>query len=195
MSDKEWQRWAATYAKEVRPIPPVLARARADRRRAAIGLTLVYAIVVPLGLTALQNLHRAHTIVAWASSLFKMVSVLAIIVGTHGATWGILGRTGSAPLQLLTDLERRHVARRRLGRLIPWLTGFVVCGTIGFEAASMIVAGRFSLLLALGTLAVCGATVGLMRRTVKRVGEVIDLELRQTAEARLLLMEGEDPPA
>jgi hypothetical protein len=76
---------------------------------------------------------------------------------------------------------------------MPWPTGFIVCGTIGFEAASMIVAGRFELSAAFGTLAVCGVTVGLVWWTVKRVGKVIDRELRQAAEGRRLLTEGEDP--
>jgi hypothetical protein len=130
--------------------------------------------------------------VALTSSLFAMVCILAIIVGIHGATWGILGSRGGAPLELLTDLERRHAGRRRLLRLMPWLTGFIVCGTIGFEAASMIAAGRFDLWAAFGTLAVCGVTVTLMWWTVRRVGDLIERELRQAAEARRLLADGEE---
>jgi hypothetical protein len=193
MSDEEWQRWAATYAEEVRPIPPVFRRALTDRKRAFVGVTLVYVLVGLLILSELRHLRDAHTSVAFASSLFSMVTLLAMIVGMHVATWGILGRTGSAPLQLLADLERRHAGRRRLLRLMPWLTGVIVCGTLGFEAASMIAAGRFDVWPALGTLAVCGVTVGLVWSTVRGVGRVIDRELRQSAEARRLLMEGDDP--
>ncbi len=192
MSDEEWRWWAATYAKEVRPIPPVMARARTDRRRAFIGLTFVYVIAALLILSELQNLRHAHTVMAVTSSLFTIVCVVALIVGLHVATWGIVGRTGSAPLQLLADLERRHAGRRRLIRLMPWLTGFVVCGSIGLEAASMIAAGRFDVSGALGALAVCGVTLGLVSWTVKRVGSVIDRELRQATEARRLLTDGED---
>jgi hypothetical protein len=193
MSDEEWERWAATYAKEVRPIPPVMARARTDRKRAFIGLTSVYVLAALLVLSELRHLRDAHTSLAFASSLFSMVFLLAFIVGIHVATWGILGRTGSAPLQLLADLERRHARRRRLLRLMPWLTGVIVCGTLGFDAASMIAAGRFDFWPAFGTLAVCGVTVGLVWSTVKGVGKVIERELRQAAEARRLLMEGDDP--
>ena len=192
MTDEEWQRWTATYAKEERPIPPVMVRARTDRRRAFIGLTLVYAIAAMLALSELQSLRHAHTILALTSSLFTIVCVLILIVGLHVATWGIVGPTSSAPLALLADLERRHARRRRLLRLMPWMTGFVVCGTIGIEAASMIAAGRFDLSAAFGTLAVCGVTVALVWWTVKRVGNVIDRELREAAEARLLLTEGDD---
>jgi hypothetical protein len=192
MSDEEWQRWAATYAKEVRPIPPVIARARTDRKRAVIGLTLVYVIVALLVVSELHNLRHAPTLVAFASSLFAVISVVVLIVGLHVATWGILGRSGSAPLQLLSDLERRHAGRRRLIRFMPWVTGLLVCGTIGFEAASMIAAGRFDPLAAVGTLAICGLTVAFVSWTVKRVGNLIDRELRQAAEARRLLAEGDD---
>ncbi len=73
---------------------------------------------------------------------------------------------------------------------MPWLTGFVVCGTIGFEAASMIAAGRFDISDAFGTLAVCGMTIALVWWTVKRVGNLIERELREATEARRLLAEG-----
>jgi hypothetical protein len=195
MSDEEWQRWAETYAKEVRPIPPVMARARTDRKRAFIGITSVYVLAALLVLSELQNLRHAHAIVDLASSVFVMVSLLAMIVGMHGATWGILGRTGSAPLQLLADLERRHARRRRLLRLLPWLTGFVICGTIGLEAASLSAGRRFDLSAELGALAICGVTGGLVWWSVKSVGRTIDRELRQAAEARRLLTEGDDSEA
>jgi hypothetical protein len=194
MSDEEWQRWAATYAREGRPIPPVMGRARTDRRRALVGVAGVYVISGLVVLLTLPELRQAHTVVALVSWLFIPLCLLIIIVGLHVATWGILGQSGGAPLDLLTDLEQRHARRRRLIRLLPWLAGFCVCGTIAIAVISMLADGRFDVPAALATLGACAATAGLVWLTVRRVGKVIDRELRQSAEARWLLTEGEDLP-
>jgi hypothetical protein len=193
MSDEEWQRWMATYAKEGRPIPPVMGRARTDRRRALIGVTGVYALGGLLVLLELPELRHAHTIGAFASWLLAPLCVLIIIVGLHAATWGILGQSGGAPLDLMTDLELRHARRRRLIRLLPWLTGLCVSATIAEAVISMVAAGRFDLPAALAALGACAATAGIVWLTMRRVGKVIDRELRQSAEARRLLTDDDDP--
>ena len=192
MSDDEWQRWAVTYAKEVRPIPPVMRRARTDWKRALAGLTVVYLVAAFLVLAGLRELRGAHTIVAVASALFTMLCGPIVIVGLHVAMWGKFGRTGRAPIDLLADLQRRHAGRRRLIRFLPWLTGFAVCGTIAIQVMSMLAAGQLDLPPALATLAICAATIGLVWFAIRRTGKVIDSELRQAAEARRLLAEPDD---
>ncbi len=193
MSDEEWQRWMATYAKEGRPIPPVMGRARTDRQRALIGLTGVYALGGTAILAELSELRQHHTTAALASSLFTALCVLIIIVGVHVTTWGILGRSGGAPLDLLADLEGRHARRRRLARLLPWITGLVVGGTVAIQVMSMLTTGRFDLPATLETVATSATTIALVWFVKKRVGAVIDRELRQSAEARRLLAEDDDP--
>jgi len=138
MNDDEWNRWATTYAREQRPMPPVLARARTDRRRAILGLTVGYGLAALLALPDVRELARAHSWVAIASSLFMLLFVLAIVVGAQVAMWGTIGRGSSAPLDLLADLERRHAGRRRLIRFMPWLLGVGVCGTIATAAADLL---------------------------------------------------------
>lgn len=194
MNDEEWQKWAATYAKETQPLPPIVKRVLSDRKRGLIGLTLVYLISALLIVLEIPELQNAHTTTALMSPLLAMVLVLVLAVGVHGLTWGAFRRTGVTPLRALSDLERRHAARRRLMRFLPWITAFGVLGTMGIEAASMTAARHFDLWSAVGTIAICGVTVGLVSLTVKRVGKVIDRDLRQTAEARRLLTEGEDAP-
>jgi len=194
MNDEEWQRWAATYAREERPMPPVVARARTDRRRAAVGLTGMYALAALLVSSAVSELRQAETAAAQASPLFVIGFVLVLIGAVHGATWGMLGRAGATPPALLADLERRHAGRRRLMGLMPWFTALAVGGTIAVEVASMYAARRFDLGSALGTLATCAATVAFVWWTTRRVGRLIDRELREAAEARRLLSEGEEGP-
>ena len=193
MSDEEWQRWMATYAKEGRPIPPVIRRARTDRQRALIGLTGVYALGGIVILAELSELRQQHTTAALASWLFTPLCVLIIIVGVHITTWGILARSGGAPLDLLADLERRHAQRRRLAGFLPWITGLVVCGTVATQVMSMLATGRFDLPATLETVATCAATVAVVWFSMKHFGAVIDRESRQSAEARRLLTEDDDP--
>lgn len=193
MSDEEWQRWMATYAKEGRPIPPVMGRARTDRTRALIGLTGVYAIGGAVILAELSELRQDHTTADLAGSLFTAVCALIIIVGVHVNTWGILGRSGGAPLDLLVDLERRHARRRRLLRFLPWITGLTVCGTVAIQVVSMLATGRFDLWAILVAGASCAATIAVVWFFMKRIGAVIDRELRQSVEARRLLAEDDVP--
>jgi hypothetical protein len=192
MSDEEWQRWAATYAKEGRSIPAVMRRARTDRTRALLGVTVAYVLLAFLLVSGLRELRRAHTIGALAPPLFMMLYVPIVIVGLHLTMWGRFGRAGQAPLDLLADLERRHAGRRRLIRFVRWIAGIGVCGTIAVDAIAMLAACRFDLPQAFGTLATCAATVGFVWFTVKRVGRLIDQELQQAAEARRMLTEGDD---
>jgi hypothetical protein len=177
------------YAQEQRPMPPVLARARTDRKRAILGLTAGYGIVALLALAEVHELSHAHTPGAIASSLFPLVAGLIIIAGVHMTMRGTFAAGARAPLDLLADLERRHAGRRRLIRLMPWLTGLAVAGTIAIAAAEMLAARHFDPWSAAATLASCGATVALVRFVIKRVGRLIERELRAAAEVRRLLSE------
>jgi len=98
MNDDEWNRWAATYAREQRPMPPVLARARTDRKRAILGLMVAYGLAALLAVPDVRQLARAHTWVPIASSLFMLLFVVAIVVGAQAAMWGTIGRGSGAPL-------------------------------------------------------------------------------------------------
>jgi hypothetical protein len=189
MSDDEWQSWAETYAREARPAPPIVGRALTDRRRAIIGIALVYVMGAALIAAGIENIRQARTTVALASPLFTIAFVLILMACVHAVMRGAFGMTGGTPLQLLEDMERRHAARRRLARLLPGLTGLGAAGAIGADAATMIAARRFDLPSALETLAACAVTVGFVWLTVKRIGRLIDRELREAAEARRLLTE------
>ena len=189
MNDEEWKRWASTYAREQRPMPRVLGRARTDRKRAILGFTVLYALAALLAPRYVRELSAAHGWVAIASSLFMLLFLLAIIVGAHVTMRGTFAPAAGAPLDLLAALERRHAGRRRLMRFMPWLTGVGVCGVIATAAAETLAAGRFDLWSAAATLATCGVTVGFVGLTIKRVGTLIERELREAAEARRLLQE------
>jgi hypothetical protein len=195
MTDEEWKRWASTYAQEQRPMPPVLARARTVRARAILAFTLAYALAAGLTLISLHELPRAETWPERASSLFVPLFVLLMILGMHVTMRGTFARAAGAPLELLADLERRHAGRRRLIRLLPWMTGVGVGATIALEAAQMRAAGRFDPSGVASTLAVCAATVAFVRWVTRRVGKVIERELRAAAEARWLLQDLEDGEA
>ena len=176
-------------------MPPVLARAKTDRRRTLVAVTIGYALAAAVVLSDARSLLRTRTWPAVTSSVFTLVIVLAVIVGVHVAMWGTFGHGASAPLELLAELERRHAGRRRLLRFMPWITGFAVIAAVATTAAQMIAAGRFDPASAAGTLAAWGATVGLVWLSMKRVGRLIDRELREAAEARRLLSEGDDDAA
>jgi hypothetical protein len=192
MTDEEWNRWAATYAREQRPVPPVLARARTDRRRAILGMAGVYVLAAGLALAAARELLHARTAADIASNLILLVLVVALAAGVGLAMRGAFGHAGGTPLELLADLERRHARRRRLIRFMPWLTGAAVAGTLATEVAQMAAAGRFDPASAAGTLATCAATVGFVWLIATRVGRLIERELRAAAEARRLLAEGDE---
>jgi hypothetical protein len=191
MSDEEWQHWQATYARGARPLPPVMKRARTDRRRALLGMAMIYVISAFLLAPAIRELARAHTAPALASPLFTFVFLAVLIGGAQVAMRGTLGRSGGAPLDLLADLERRHAGRRRLIRFMPWLMVFAVGGTVAVVAAPMIAAGHVDAGDALATIVACAVTIWFARRTMTRVGALIDRELHEAAEARRLLAEDE----
>ncbi|HEY7376428.1 MAG TPA: hypothetical protein VIF57_29990 [Polyangia bacterium] len=192
MNDDEWNRWAATYAQEQRPMPPVLARARTDRGRAVLGATLVYGLAALLVLSDARHLLRSRSWPTVSSFAFTLVFAAVVIVGMHVAMWGTFGHGSGTPLDLLADLERRHAGRRRLLRFMPWLVGFAVLGTVASVAAEMIAAGRFDAGAAAGMLIVAGVAVGFVWLTMRRIGRLIDRELREAAEARRLLSESDD---
>ena len=179
-------------------MPPVLARARTDRTRAIVGVALMYAIAVGLVVASAHELSRAPGWAQRASSLFVLLFMPAIVIGVHVAMRGTFARGAGTPLELLAELERRHAGRRRLIRLLRWLTGLGVAGTLALGVAQMVAARRFDLWSAAGTLGVCAATVAFVRFVIKRVGKLIERELRAAAEARRLLgdeTDGDAPPS
>jgi hypothetical protein len=192
MNDEEWNRWVSTYAQEQRPMPPVLARARTDRTRAILGVAIGYTIVAVLALAGAHELSHADSWAAIAGALFPIAGGLAIMVGMHVTMRGTFASAAGAPLDLLAELERRHAGRQRLIRIMPWMTGCLVAGTVAIAAAQMLAARRFDPLSAVATLAICAATVGFVRLVVRRVSRLIERELRAAAEARRLLRDDED---
>jgi hypothetical protein len=168
-------------------MPPVLARARTDRKRAIVGFAVAYALAAFLALSSVRELSLARTWASIASSLFLLLFVLAVVIGVHVAMRGTFAAGTGAPLDLLADLERRHAGRRRLIRFLRWITGLGVGGVIATGAAEMVSAGGFDPWSAAGTLATCGATLAFVGFTTRRVGKLIERELRAAAEARRLL--------
>jgi hypothetical protein len=189
MSDEEWNRWSALYAKEARPMPPILERARTDRTRALLGMAWLYFVCLLLILPAVLELRHAHTAPKMAESLFMLAFVALLVAGTHVAMRGTFSRQSAAPLDLLAELESRHRGRRRLLRFKPWALGVIVTGTVGLEVTSMAAAGRLEIVPLLSTIIACGATVWFVLWVTKRTRKQIDRELRETAELRRLLTE------
>jgi hypothetical protein len=198
MVDREWERWRAIFEQMTRPLPSVVRRARTDRVRAWVGMTGIYVLALTVGVVTIPDLRGAHTVVVLSSPLLTFALLAIILVGTHASMRGSLGRTGSGSLlQLLADMERRHAGRRRLIRLLPWFTGLAVSGAIADSAIAMASAGRFSLGAALGTLGTCGFTVVFVWFVAARTARTIDCDLREAAEVRRLMTDGEevDPQA
>jgi hypothetical protein len=189
MSDKEWEDWKAAYEREGRGVPTVLKRARTDRLRAFIGVGGVYAICAGLLVAAIGELRQATGALALVVPLLLIALVVVMIAGVSLAMRGTFGRGDGTPLALLAEMERRHAGRRRLIRFLPWITGASVASTIGVGVVATVAAG-FDAGGALATLAVCGVTVWCVWFVRRRVGRMIDRDLREAAEARRLLAEG-----
>jgi hypothetical protein len=68
----------------------------------------------------------------------------------------------------------------------------VIGGTVALQLMSMLATGRFDLPATFETIGTGAATLALVWLTMRRVGNLIDRELRQTAEARRLLTEEDD---
>jgi hypothetical protein len=192
MNDEEWNHWAWTYAQEQRPMPAILVRARTDRGRAILALAIGYAIVAVMALAGARELSHADSWAAIAGALFPIAGGLAIMIGVQVTMRATFASAARAPLELLADLERRHAGRRRLIRIMPWMAGLVVAGTVAIAAAQLLAAGRFDPASAAATLAICAATAGFVRFVVRRVSRLIDRELRAAAEARRLLGDDDD---
>jgi hypothetical protein len=195
MSDDEWERWRAVYARQDRPIPKVLKRARTDRARAIGGMMALYAITLAVAVPVVLDLRRAPAALGAVNDWIGLAGLGLLVVGAQLAMRGTIGHPAAEPAALLAGLERRHAGRRRLIRFMPWGAGFVVAGTIGASAAAMIAARAFDWGEALSTTLACAAAVWLVRVVIRRTRRIIEGELAEAAEARRLLDEGEAAPA
>jgi len=191
MSDAEWDRLRATFREGGRPMPNIVKRAATDRRRMLLGFAGIYALAGLELAFALPALARAKSSVEAAAPTVVVLGSLAVVAVAHASMRGGFRADGVTPVALLDALATRHAGRRRLMRAMPWLTAAVVVGTIGSAAWAMIAAGRFEPVVAALTAAVSAATVALVWGVIRREGATIDRELREAAEARRLLEEGE----
>jgi hypothetical protein len=173
-------------------MPNVLKRARTDRFRAITGTAVVYTIAAIEIAVQMVFLRRAHTAFDYFVPFLVCSSMIMVIASLHWAMRRTWGASGGTPAELLTALERRHAGRRKLMRLMPWVTGYVVSGTMAGFLGQSIRTSVLDLRVAGMVLAVCGVTAGFTWLVIRRVGRVVERELREVAEARKLLSEGAD---
>jgi hypothetical protein len=114
-----------------------------------------------------------------------LIGVPALLLSTtHIMTRRQFRRDGESPTALLDGLERRHAARLRTMRWMPWLTGVVVLAAIALVSGQMIAARHFDLTSALVMVACCIVTAAYTRFVIKRVGAKIANDLADVAHAR-----------
>jgi hypothetical protein len=187
MSDPEWERWTSSFRKEARPLPPILKRARTDRRREILGFIGIYAIGLAECVAAVDGLLKARTMLDAAPCILILATVAAAVVGAHVAMRGTLGAHGQAPLELLDAMAARHEGRRRLARFLPWCTGFLLFGIVGLAVAALIEKGRIDWGFVAVTLAAGGLTAGFVWFVVRKTHRLVERELAEISEARRLL--------
>jgi MFS family permease len=192
MSDAEWDRWKADWTRGDKPMPDVLNRARTDRRRALTGLVVVYAIGAgEIAFAAWLVAHRKG-VLELVTPLVMLAVTLGLIAGMHRilrGTWA----DAETPLGWLDALEKRHAARRRLGRFVAWMMAATIVATFTLVALAMAATGRFVPGLAVVTL-IGGAASGVfMVVVVRRASRTIRRDLAEAREARRLLGEGQEP--
>lgn len=190
MSDEEWNRWAGAWNRGGKPLPNVMKRAKSDRRRAFLGLGVLYAIAMLEVGFAIPALRAAKSFSDAAAPALVTVAMAVIIAGAHVVMRGTWSDAGRAPGDLLDAMERRHAARRRLGRLTGWCAAFLCAGAIGVAILDMIHEGRFDVAEAGGTLGICAFAGAFVWVVLKRTMALIERELREAAEARRLLADG-----
>lgn len=188
MSDEEWERWSRTWAAGGKPMPRVLRRAGSDRRRMFIGLAIFIVIA------AFQVFGAARVVASDAPPIDKAGAALVAVVltglgiGTAVAMRDGFGRSGSGPLDLLADMERRHRGRRRLKRVLYAGTVLLCGGTIAGAAWRVVVLGAAGATM-LPALASTALTVAVVWIVTRRVEKVITRELAEAEEVRRMLQE------
>lgn len=175
-------------------MPNIVKKAAGDRRRVILGFLGIYAIAGAEVAFAVGGLRQARTALDVAPPIVVILIATAVVVAAHASMRGAWADLGTSPQALLDTLERRHAARRRMGRLLPWITGAAIAATLAVSAAVMIAARRFDAGLA-ATAAGAGAlTAVFVGWVVRRERRKIDRDLGEIAEARRLLSE-DDPAA
>jgi hypothetical protein len=191
MSDNEWERWKTTFRKGERPMPDVVKRARRDRRKQLVGMGVVYVGLAGVAASEIPALLHARTLAEYVGPIVHMSLCAAFVVAVHLTMRGTFGRHGVPPLEALAALERRHRARIRLTRMIPWVGAFFVAANVATDAMTVGVTGP-----TLETLAVLVLFVaGLVAFVYPRLRARLEREAREAAEARRLLGETGDEGA
>ena len=186
MSDEGWEQWSRTWAAGGKPMPRVIRRARSDRQRMFIGLSIFLVIAALQVFAATRVLLSSAEAVDKASAALTVIGMVGLGIGTAVAMRASFGGSGSSPLDLLADMERRHRGRRRLKGVIYAGTVLLCGGALASAAWRVLVlgAGASAMLPALASTAL---TVGVVFLVTRRVEGVIARELAEAEEARRLL--------
>jgi hypothetical protein len=185
MSDQEWERWKTTFQKGERPMPAIVKRARSDRRRQLLGLSGMYVIAAGSVATQIPALRHARTLTEYAEPIVGMLLLAAFLVAVHLTMRGTFGQHGAAPLEALAALERRHRARMRIMKMVPWVFAFVVAVSLAMAAMTDGFTPQMIEQLAAAALFVAGVVAFVYPRLRAR----LEREVREAAEARRLLGE------
>lgn len=192
MSDDEWDRLRETFQKEQRAMPGVLTKARADRKRALIGLVVLYAMLAPIAVLMLVQLRHAVAIADFAAPLFVLSIVAIILMGVHRALGGTLAEGALTPGQLLDGLERRHAGRRKLLRVMRWVGAYVLSGIIVAGVHGWIASGRVDAPTAIAVVVILAFAISTHLFLERWASGRIARDLQEVAEARRLMAEDGD---
>lgn len=182
MSDKEWERLKETFRKAGSGAPPRVAkRALTDRRRAILGMIVLYMLCGANLVGEWAHVSNSGGVARLGPFALTVIIVLVLGIGAPLAMRGTWGVDSASVVERISALERRHAGRRKLARLAAWAVAVSVAGSLALSALD----GRWMRLVA------CGVSVGFAWLVLARIHRVIERDLREADQARDLLREAE----
>ncbi len=193
MNDPEWERLKTTFHQGGRPMPYAVAKARANRTLTIVGISLVYAIFVPMSWLLVGELRKAQSLFDTLSALVVAAMMMAILIRVHVSLRGTWGDPGAAPLAQLAALEQRHRGRLRLARFMPWCVGSFVAALVAITVAQAIAKRHVNPSDLIALVGMAAITIPPSWLGIALVRKRVVRELAEIDEARRLLNDDEPP--
>ena len=174
-------------------MPYAVAKAPANRTLTIVGISLVYAIFVPMTWLLVGELRKAQSRFDTLSALLVAAMMMAILIGVHVSLRGTWGDPGAAPLAQLAALEQRHRGRLRLARFMPWCVGSFVAALVAITVAEAIAERHVNPSDLIALVGMAAITIPPSWLGISLVRKRVVRELAEIDEARRLLNDDEPP--